>query len=99
MIKKMAVIAAAVAGLVLTNAGWAAAGSGGYGGDHGHGGNSGVACAVGEDAGFSNNCGNAYVYAPSVLGNLLSLLSPPTTGGGGGNNGGGNNGSGSGGNN
>lgn len=74
MIKKMAVVAAAVTGLVLTNAGWAVASSGG---DHGHGGNSGIACVVGDDAGFSNNCGNTYVYAPSVLGNLLSLLSPP----------------------
>ncbi|MEV7927134.1 hypothetical protein [Kitasatospora sp. NPDC088264] len=91
MIKKMAVVAAAVTGLVLTNAGWAVASSGG---DHGHGGNSGIACVVGDDAGFSNNCGNTYVYAPSVLGNLLSLLSPPPTGGGGGNNGGGNNGGG-----
>ncbi|MCX4850706.1 hypothetical protein [Streptomyces sp. NBC_00893] len=99
MIKKMAVVAVAAAGLVVANASWAVANSGGYGGDHGRSGNSGVACVVGRDAGFSNICGNTYVYNPNILDNLLNLLSPPTTGGGGGNNGGGNNGGGSGGNN
>ncbi|MEV5205276.1 hypothetical protein [Streptomyces sp. NPDC053720] len=91
MIRKMAIVAAAAGGLVFANASWAVAGSGGYGGGHGRSGNSGVVCVVGNDAGFSNNCGNANIYSPNVhiLDNLLNLLSPPPTGGGGGNNGGG----------
>ncbi|MFJ2091139.1 hypothetical protein ACIOEW_17995 [Streptomyces sp. NPDC087901] len=84
----MTVVAAAAAGLVFANAGWAVADSGGYDGDHGRSGNSGVACVAGKDARFSNNCGNTNIYRPNILilDNLLNLLSPPTTGGGGGNN-------------
>ncbi|MCX4966951.1 hypothetical protein OHA98_19390 [Streptomyces sp. NBC_00654] len=96
MIKKFAVTAAAAVGLVLATAGGAVAGSDGYG--HGEGGGrggvSGLACAVGNDAGVSNICGNTNVYKPIILGSLLNLLSPPHGGGGGGNNGGGNNGGG-----
>jgi nicotinamide mononucleotide (NMN) deamidase PncC len=87
MIKKFAVVAAAVSALVLADASWAVASSGGYGGKDRHSGNVGVACVAGKDALFSNTCGNTYVFAPSILGSSLNLLSPPTVlGGGGGNN-------------
>ncbi|MFD9421498.1 MULTISPECIES: hypothetical protein [unclassified Streptomyces] len=86
MIKRIAVVAAAAAGLVLANAGWAVAGSDGYGRD---GGNPAVVCAVGGDAGVANVCGNTNIYNPNILGSLLNLLSPPPSTGGGGNNGGG----------
>ncbi|MFF1785059.1 hypothetical protein ACFVX9_01160 [Kitasatospora sp. NPDC058243] len=94
MIKKFAVVAAAASALVLADASWAVAGSGGHGGTDRRGGDVGIACVVGQDAGFSNNCGNTYIYKPNLLGDLLNLLSPPPTTGGGGNNGGGNNGGG-----
>ncbi len=97
MIKKMAVVVAAAAGLVIANASWAVAGSDGHGGGAGHSKKSGVACVVGHDAGGSNICGNTYVYSPNILGGLLDLIVPPPTtgdGGGGGNNGGGNGGGG-----
>ncbi|MFD7491182.1 hypothetical protein ACFV8T_01985 [Streptomyces sp. NPDC059832] len=94
MIRKIAVVAAAAAGLVLTNASWAVADSGVHGSRKG---NPAVACAVGGDAGVSNICGNTNIFKPDILGSLLNLFSPPpTTDGGGGNNGGGNNGGGGG---
>jgi hypothetical protein len=92
VIRKIAVVAALCGGLVFANAGLAAAGSGGYGGDEGC-----SACSAGQGPDVSIGSGNTYIYNPQILGNLLNLLSPPATGGGnngGGNNGGGNNGGG-----
>jgi hypothetical protein len=90
MIKRTAVVAAAAAGLVLANAGWAAASSDTH---HGSSARPAVACLVGKDAGVANLCGNTNVYSPNILGDLLhlNLLSPqppypPNNGGGGGGN-------------
>ncbi len=101
MIKKIAVVAAAVAGLVLSNAGWAVAGSGGHGGGHGkttvvHE-KSTVVCGSGDATGVvSYHCGNTKTTKVHVVDVLFNLLSPGDEGdgGGGGNNGGGNNGGG-----
>jgi hypothetical protein len=74
MIKKIAVVAAAVIGLALADASWAVADSGVYAS---HNAKPGVACAVGGDAGVSNICGNTNIFNPDILGSLINLLSPP----------------------
>ncbi|GAB7108693.1 hypothetical protein JCM4814A_70070 [Streptomyces phaeofaciens JCM 4814] len=66
MIRKAAVIVAAAGGLVLADAGWALADSGGQ-----HG-SPQVVCALAEEA-VMGNCGNTYIFAPRILDNVLDL--------------------------
>ena len=95
MIKKIALIAAAVSGLVLSSAGWAVADAGGHSG--GHKANPGIVCAVGGDSKFSNICGNTdtkiFNFSPNIWGSEIYLYGPPPLvigvpdgGGSGGNN-------------